>query len=108
MVLGQLPPRKIAPNPNFNANPKLNPNPNRGGGGGGQFSSGAIVRSSKYSKATQNSPEQSAELTQKLATETTAHHTHDILILSVLTAHKVGKHCFVAWNVKLKVKIRAF
>ena len=28
MVLGQLPPRKIAPNPNYNPNP--NPNPNRG------------------------------------------------------------------------------
>ena len=30
LVLGQLPPRKIAPNPNFNVNPKPNPNPNRG------------------------------------------------------------------------------
>ena len=27
-VLGQLPPRKIASNPNSNANPKRNPNPN--------------------------------------------------------------------------------
>ena len=31
MVLGQLPPRKIAPpNPNFNTNPEPNPNTNRG------------------------------------------------------------------------------
>ena len=29
MVLGQLPPRKIAPNPNSNTNPNPNPNPNR-------------------------------------------------------------------------------
>ena len=30
MVIGQLPPRKIAPNRNLNPNPKPNPNPNRG------------------------------------------------------------------------------
>ena len=30
MVLGKLPPRKIAPSPNFNANPKPNPDPDRG------------------------------------------------------------------------------
>ena len=29
MVLGQLAPRKIAPNPNSNTNPNPNPNPNR-------------------------------------------------------------------------------
>ena len=29
-VLGQLPPRKIAPNPNPNTNPNHNPNPNQG------------------------------------------------------------------------------
>ena len=42
-VLGQLPPRKIAPNPKTNSNPNPNPDPGRGGGGG-QFSSGAIVQ----------------------------------------------------------------
>ena len=30
MVLGQLPPRKIAPNPNPNPNANPNPNPSRG------------------------------------------------------------------------------
>ena len=35
VVLGQLPPRKIAPNLNSNPNPKPNPNPNPNQGGGG-------------------------------------------------------------------------
>ena len=30
MVLGKLPPRKIAPSPNSNANRKPNPDPDRG------------------------------------------------------------------------------
>ena len=38
-VLGQLPPRRIVPNPNSNPNPKPNPTLT-----GGQFSSGGIVR----------------------------------------------------------------
>ena len=29
IVLGQLPPRKITPNPNSNPNSELNPNPNQ-------------------------------------------------------------------------------
>ena len=40
VVLGKLPPRKIAPSPNSNANPKPNPNPERGRGAiflGGNF-----------------------------------------------------------------------
>ena len=71
MVLGQLPPRKIVPNPKTNpqpnltlteeqlflraivwlppkpkTNPDLDPNPNHNRGG--QFSSGAIVRIPKH------------------------------------------------------------
>ena len=38
-VLGQLPPRKIAPLPNPKTNPNSNPNPNQG-----HFSLGALVR----------------------------------------------------------------
>ena len=44
-VLGQLPPRKIAPNPKTNPNSNPSPNPNWGGGA---ISSGAVVRIPVY------------------------------------------------------------
>ena len=53
MVLGQLPPGKMAPNPNLNANANPNSNPNRGG----QFSSRAIVRTPVKTKETKNGKE---------------------------------------------------
>ena len=47
-VLGQLPPRKIAPNPKTNSNPNPNPDPGRGGGRGAIFFRGNCPNTSNY------------------------------------------------------------